>query len=434
MLLSSINNKRNNHRYSIQQESKRKKDFRKSRNKQQLNKNNNDLASKSSRSSSLHSLVSTTTFLNRKSIWKLNKMIATTASPNSNQFNNHHHNSNKTFNSFKNNNNNNSSSINSSSSSRRSNDFNKKNANINNRFQQKKSNPIQINRNNFAQQQQQQPNFNLNMFQNSELTVNLTNNEPRLVIFNNNPSSQSFNLPNNSNKLINYFNNNKFKPQSQQQHQFQRQLSNSATTNSANLEASNCNFYNKNSIDSYNYKNKNIAAFQGFKQNMTPTNIGTQQQQQQRYSSNRFKYIKSISHSATKNSAPYNTTQYIMFDYSRRRRDEEYPNEQKSFSDEWNMHLAAANKETNNNPIEINDNNASILSVNYNHFSLNNSSKQDNKPEHLGNRQLSLSEHNLETMDQDEAEQMQVVNTLNETLPSPSITATTTLHHMSSSL
>ncbi len=432
MLLSSINNKRNNHRYSIQQESKRKKDFRKSRNKQQLNKNNNDLASKSSRSSSLHSLVSTTTFLNRKSIWKLNKMIATTASPNSNQFNNHHHNSNKTFNSFKNNNNNNSSSIN--SSSRRSNDFNKKNANINNRFQQKKSNPIQINRNNFAQQQQQ-PNFNLNMFQNSELTVNLTNNEPRLVIFNNNPSSQSFNLPNNSNKLINYFNNNKFKPQSQQQHQFQRQLSNSATTNSANLEASNCNFYNKNSIDSYNYKNKNIAAFQGFKQNMTPTNIGTQQQQQQqRYSSNRFKYIKSISHSATKNSAPYNTTQYIMFDYSRRRRDEEYPNEQKSFSDEWNMHLAAANKETNNNPIEINDNNASILSVNYNHFSLNNSSKQDNKPEHLGNRQLSLSEHNLETMDQDEAEQMQVVNTLNETLPSPSITATTTLHHMSSSL
>jgi hypothetical protein len=433
MLLSSINNKRNNHRYSIQQESKRKKDFRKSRNKQQLNKNNNDLASKSSRSSSLHSLVSTTTFLNRKSIWKLNKMIATTASPNSNQFNNHHHNSNKTFNSFKNNNNN-SSSINSSSSSRRSNDFNKKNANINNRFQQKKSNPIQINRNNFAQQQQQQPNFNLNMFQNSELTVNLTNNEPRLVIFNNNPSSQSFNLPNNSNKLINYFNNNKFKPQSQQQHQFQRQLSNSATTNSANLEASNCNFYNKNSIDSYNYKNKNIAAFQGFKQNMTPTNIGTQQQQQQRYSSNRFKYIKSISHSATKNSAPYNTTQYIMFDYSRRRRDEEYPNEQKSFSDEWNMHLAAANKETNNNPIEINDNNASILSVNYNHFSLNNSSKQDNKPEHLGNRQLSLSEHNLETMDQDEVEQMQVVNTLNETLPSPSITATTTIHHMSSSL
>jgi hypothetical protein len=409
MLLSSINNKRNNHRYSIQQESKRKKDFRKSRNKQQLNKNNNDLASKSSRSSSLHSLVSTTTFLNRKSIWKLNKMIATTTSPNSNQFNNHHHNSNKTFNSFKNNNNN---SIN-SSSSRRSNDFNKKNANINNRFQQKKSNPIQINRNNFAQQQQQQPNFNLNMFQNSELTVNLTNNEPRLVIFNNNPSSQSFNLPNNSNKLINYFNNNKFKPQSQQ-HQFQRQLSNSATTNSANLEASN-------------------SAFQGFKQNMTPTTVGTQQQQQ-RYSSNRFKYIKSISHSATKNSAPYNTTQYIMFDYSRRRRDEEYPNEQKSFSDEWNMHLAAANKETNNNPTEINDNNASILSVNYNHFSLNNSSKQDNKPEHLGNRQLSLSEHNLETMDQDEVEQMQVVNTLNETLPSPSITATTTIHHMSSSL
>jgi len=416
MLLSSINNKRNNHRYSIQQESKRKKDFRKSRNKQQLNKNkiniNNDLASKSSRSSSLHSLVSTTTFLNRKSIWKLNKMIATTTSPNSNQFNNHHHhhNSNKTFNSFKNNNNN-SSSI---SSNRRSNEFNKKNANINNRFQQKKSNPIQINRNNFAQQQQQQPNFNLNMFQNSELTVNLTNNEPRLVIFNNNPSSQSFNLPNNSNKLINYFNNNKFKPQSQQQqqhHQFQRQLSNSATTTSANLEASNC-----------------------FKQNITPTTVGTQQQQQQqRYSSNRFKYIKSISHSATKNSAPYNTTQYIMFDYSRRRRDEEYPNEQKSFSDEWNMHLAAANKETNNNPIEINDNNASIISVNYNHFSLNNSSKQDNKPEHLGNRQLSLSEHNLENMDQDEVEQMQVVNTLNETLPSPSIT-TNTIHHMSSSL
>lgn len=45
---------------------------------------------------------------------------------------------------------------------------------------------------------------------------------------------------------------------------------------------------------------------------------------------------------ATKNNAPYNTTQYIMYDYSKRRslKEQECPNEQQQFSDDWNNALA----------------------------------------------------------------------------------------------
>ena len=45
---------------------------------------------------------------------------------------------------------------------------------------------------------------------------------------------------------------------------------------------------------------------------------------------------------ATKNNAPYNTTQYIMYDYSKRRslKEQECPNEQQQFSDDWNRALA----------------------------------------------------------------------------------------------
>lgn len=126
----------------------------------------------------------------------------------------------------------------------------------------------------------------------------------------------------------------------------------------------------------------------------------------QRYT-NRFKYVKptSITHSATKNSAPYNTTQYIMFDYSRRRtHDQECPTEQNSFTDEWNMALAANSEATNStsstrstNPIPIN--NDSIIKVNYNQFSLNLNEDDSTRPLRS---QFSLSEQNLEKMDQED--------------------------------
>lgn len=60
-----------------------------------------------------------------------------------------------------------------------------------------------------------------------------------------------------------------------------------------------------------------------------------------RYST-RFKHARaSIPPAKDKKTAPYNTTQYIMHDYFKRRAiDQECPNEQQQFSDEWNMALA----------------------------------------------------------------------------------------------
>jgi len=342
-------------------------------------------------------------------------------SPNTNQFASN--NNNKSFNSFKNNRN-----------------FNNKNVNKNiiknvNRqvisgpsYQRQKSQPIQMNRN-FANQQQPQPpqayfnninqnhqsgSFNnspfgfnavsslANMFQNSELTVNLTNNGPRLVIFNNTISNNTNNAMTLFNANLNQNNNNyretnKFfgpKPFHHSKQQQQQQ-------NRQQIQPTDLN---------------NLSTNTGYKHNATVSaNAG------QRYS-NRFKYVKStsISHSATKNSAPYNTTQYIMFDYSRRRpHDQERPTEQNSFTDEWNMQmaLAATNsdqvKELNSssttnatssshssaNPISIN--NDSIIKVNYNDFSLDNHISADSSRQRLMS-QFSLSEQNLDTMDQDE--------------------------------
>ena len=53
----------------------------------------------------------------------------------------------------------------------------------------------------------------------------------------------------------------------------------------------------------------------------------------------RFKYFKPAGH--VRNHAPFNTTQYIMYDYSKRRHhDKDCTNEQKQFTDDWNYALA----------------------------------------------------------------------------------------------
>jgi len=101
-----------------------------------------------------------------------------------------------------------------------------------------------------------------------------------------------------------------------------------------------------------------------------------------------------------------------MFDYSRRRtHDQECPTEQNSFTDEWNMALAAnsdQSKEATNstsstrsiNTIPIN--NDSIIKVNYNEFSLNTSYIAGDGLTQVLSQQFSLSEQNLEKMDQEE--------------------------------
>lgn len=353
-----------------------------------------------SRSSSLHSLVQSTTFLS-KSVWNFNKMIASNTTANSNQFTS---NSNKPFNSFNKN---------------RRNDFNSSkkmipNKNLHRQIStQRKSQPIQINRNNFQQQQYFNNNqssltqsfginaaFSLaNMFPNSELTVNLTNNEPRLVIFNNNNNSCSSNqmtsfnssLPNNNYRESNQFftphNTNSNKLFHHHKQPFNRNHQHQQQNSTQDSMATNCNFNTNHSINSDSYKNKNNNLVTGFNKHVN-----------QRYT-NRFKYVKSPVGTSTKNSAPYNTTQYIMFDYSRRRlHDQECPNEQQMFSEEWNMALAANENATHCSNTSI--------SKNLNDFNLDNISMNGLE----GKRQFSLSEHNLEQMNEvldEEQEQMQ---------------------------
>lgn len=134
-----------------------------------------------------------------------------------------------------------------------------------------------------------------NMLQ-SELTINLTKHEPRIVLFNNQ-------------------NNNTY---SHQQHQF-------------NSLAHQANFQKPKHMP----KKKMNNSYQ-----MSPLplsqSVGAQSAVNQRYTS-RFKYVKPAN---VRTHAPYNTTQYIMYDYSKRRpMDQQCPNEQQQFSDDWNMTL-----------------------------------------------------------------------------------------------
>ena len=69
----------------------------------------------------------------------------------------------------------------------------------------------------------------------------------------------------------------------------------------------------------------------------------------------------------TKNTAPYNTTQYIMYDYSKRLSKEQVcPNGQSQFSNDWNMALAAAAATTSADATKLANFNSPIYINNYN--------------------------------------------------------------------
>lgn len=106
-------------------------------------------------------------------------------------------------------------------------------------------------------------------------------------------------------------------------------------------------------------KNKNGHRYsQQGNSEMMSQSLGAETQVGQRYV-NRFKYIRPAN---VRNAAPYNTTQYIMFDYSKRRNnDQECPNEVQQFADDWNM--ALANGTTSATDSLVNSNNDALISL-----------------------------------------------------------------------
>ena len=168
----------------------------------------------------------------------------------------------------------------------------------------------------------------------NELTINLTKDEPRLVMHNSNSNV----IRSNANNSM--FLRNKFNQQSKFNHNLRPfQLHNQFAQ--LNVNNKNGTFkLNKHGLDDH-YK---YHRFNFFKGPMLSTGAGVSSLNKNfkvnihRYPTNRFKYIKPNS---VKNNAPYNTTQYIMYDYSKRTpHDQVCPNEQQQFCDEWNFALA----------------------------------------------------------------------------------------------
>lgn len=105
-------------------------------------------------------------------------------------------------------------------------------------------------------------------------------------------------------------------------------------------------------------KNKNGHRYSQQGNEIMSQSLGAETQVGQRYV-NRFKYIRPAN---ARNAAPYNTTQYIMFDYSKRRNnDQECPNEVQQFADDWNM--ALANGTTSVTDSLVNSNNDALISL-----------------------------------------------------------------------
>lgn len=105
---------------------------------------------------------------------------------------------------------------------------------------------------------------------------------------------------------------------------------------------------------------KYLGRYQQQQQDMMSQSLGAENQVSQRYV-NRFKYIRPAN---VRNAAPYNTTQYIMFDYSKRRaNDQECPNEVQQFADDWNM--ALANGANGLSSSLINTNNEALISLSH---------------------------------------------------------------------
>lgn len=149
-------------------------------------------------------------------------------------------------------------------------------------------------------------------FTRNELTINLTKNEPRLVIFNNKPqiNSQAQSKP----------------IQMQPRQQF--------------VQQPNCNYNIDPTCIKFTFNNSK------------PQKVNNFHNHRNTAQPNRFKFFKPNLSTQLKLKAPYNTTQYIMYDYSKRRgplKDQECPNEQQQFTDDWNMALNQQNAAQNVN-------------------------------------------------------------------------------------
>lgn len=172
---------------------------------------------------------------------------------------------------------------------------NNNNMNSNQHYMQMSSKPYKFNQNqnNSSNMASDIAANNLANMLHSELTINLSKTEPRMVLYNNTPYSQQ------QGSLNPFSNRSKFFQQPKNQK-----------------------------------KNKKSQNHLGLSQS-----VGASPAVNPRYM-NKFKYIKPAN---TRTHAPYNTTQYIMHDYSKRRANEqECPNEIQQFSDEWNLALANA--------------------------------------------------------------------------------------------
>lgn len=157
---------------------------------------------------------------------------------------------------------------------------------------------------------------------------------------------------------------------------------------------------------------------------MMSQSLGAETQVGQRYV-NRFKYIRPAN---VRNAAPYNTTQYIMFDYSKRRNnDQECPNEVQQFADDWNM--ALANGTTSVTDSLVNSNNDALISL---------SSKIIAEPHRLAAATLSTSlESTLASSNDSTGSTMMAINeNANTTKNKPQHQADTmdNYHQLSSSL
>lgn len=154
---------------------------------------------------------------------------------------------------------------------------------------------------------------------------------------------------------------------------------------------------------------------------MVSQSLGAETQVGQRYV-NRFKYIRPAN---VRNAAPYNTTQYIMFDYSKRRNnDQECPNEVQQFADDWDM--ALANGTTSVTDSLVNSNNDALISL---------SSKIIAEPHRLAATTLSTSlESSLASSN--DSTMMTINENANTTNNKPQQQANTTdnYHQLSSSL
>ncbi|CAF0920666.1 unnamed protein product [Brachionus calyciflorus] len=151
-------------------------------------------------------------------------------------------------------------------------------------------------------------NFNPNQMRN-ELTINVTKNEPRLVIYNQQKSHPGNFFPHTN------------PPHQHQHHQHPLPYAQSRPQ----------------TIPNFKYQNKNQSHYHSH-----------QNSYQNSYQKNQNRYKFFNTNQTNKLKAPYNTTQYLMYDYSKRRgplKDQQCPDEQQQFTNDWNMALNQSEQE-----------------------------------------------------------------------------------------